>query len=72
MGIDGILGHSNIAEITNNSVTAAGSLITKQKNTGLIIAVRGYVKGKHKFMQNGSIRLLQLFRPVNFNHTWVS
>lgn len=49
MGIDGIFGRSDIAAITNDSVTAAGNLITKLKNAGLIEAVRGYGKGKYRF-----------------------
>ena len=49
MGIDGIFGRSDIAAITNDSVTAAGNLITKLKNAGLIEAVNGYGKGKYKF-----------------------
>ena len=42
MGIDGIFGRSDIAAITNDSVTAAGNLITKLKNANLIEAVRGF------------------------------
>lgn len=51
MGIDGIFGRSDIAAITGDSVTAAGNLITKLKKAGLIIAVRGYGKGKYKFIE---------------------
>lgn len=51
MGIDGIFGRSDIAAITNDSVTAAGNLITKLKNAGLIEAVSGYGKGKYKFVE---------------------
>ena len=32
MGVDGIFGRSDIAAITNDSVTAAGNLITKLKD----------------------------------------
>ena len=49
MGIDGIFGRSDIAAITNNSVTAAGNLITRLKNADLIEAVSGFGKGKYKF-----------------------
>ena len=49
MGIDGIFGRSDIAAITNDSVTAAGNLITKLKKAGLIKAVSGHGKGKYKF-----------------------
>ncbi|NBH73879.1 AAA family ATPase [Clostridiaceae bacterium] len=51
MGIDGIFGRSDIAAITNDSVTAAGNLITKLKNAGLIVAVSGYGKGKYQFIE---------------------
>lgn len=51
MGIDGIFGRSDIAAIINDSVTAAGNLITKLKNAGLIEAVSGYGKGKYKFVE---------------------
>lgn len=51
MGIDGIFGRSDIAAITNESLTAAGNLIIKLKNAGLIEAVSGYGKGKYKFIK---------------------
>lgn len=51
MGFDSIFGRSDIAAITNDSVTAAGNLITKLKNAGLIEAVSGYGKGKYKFIK---------------------
>ena len=51
MGFDGIFGRSDIATITNDSVTAAGNLITKLKNAGLIESVRGFGKGKYKFIE---------------------
>ena len=51
MGTDGIFGRSDIAAITNDSVTAAGNLITKLKNACLIEAVNGYGKGKYKFVE---------------------
>lgn len=49
MGIDGIFGRSDIMEVVGISITAAGNLITKLKNAGLIQAVSGYGKGKYKF-----------------------
>ena len=49
VGTDGIFGRSDIAAITNDSVTAAGNLITKLKKAGLIEAVSGYGKGKYAF-----------------------
>lgn len=51
MGTDGIFGRSDIAAITNDSVTAAGNLIAKLKKAGLIRAVSGYGKGKYKFSE---------------------
>ena len=50
MGLDGVFGRSDIAAITNDSVTAAGNLITKLKNADLIEAVSGFGKGKYKFV----------------------
>ena len=50
MGVDGIFGRSDIAAITNDSVTAAGNLITKLKNADLIEPVSGFGKGKYKFV----------------------
>ncbi len=49
MGVDGIFGRSDIAAITNDSVTAAGNLIAKLKKAGLIKEVSGYGKGKYIF-----------------------
>lgn len=49
MGIDGIFGRSDIMEVVGISITAAGNLITKLKDSGLIQAVSGYGKGKYKF-----------------------
>ena len=51
MGTDGIFGRSDVAAITNDSVTAAGNLITKLKNAELIEPVSGFGKGKYKFIQ---------------------
>lgn len=50
MGVDGIFGRSDIAAITNDSVTAAGNLITKLKDADLIEPVSGFGKGKYKFV----------------------
>ena len=49
MGIDGIFGRSDIMEVVGISITAAGNLITKLKDSGLIQAVSGRGKGKYKF-----------------------
>ena len=51
MGTDSVFGRSDIAAITNDSVTAAGNLITKLKKAGLLEAVSGYGKGKYKFIE---------------------
>lgn len=51
MGIDGIFGRTDIAAITRDSATAAGNLINKMKDAGLIEAVSGFGKGKYKFTQ---------------------
>ena len=50
MGIDGVFGRSDIAAITNDSVTAAGNLLNKLKEAELIEPVRGQGKGKYKFV----------------------
>ena len=50
MGVDGIFGRSDISAITNDSVTAAGNLITKLKSANLIAPVSGYGKDKWKFV----------------------
>ena len=50
MGVDGIFGRSDVAAITNDSVTAAGNLINKLKNAELIEPVSGFGKGKYKFV----------------------
>ena len=51
MGIDGIFGRTDITAITGDSATAAGNLINKMKDAGLIEAVAGFGKGKYKFTQ---------------------
>ena len=51
MGIDGIFGRNDIMEITSVSITAAGNLITKLKNAGLVEPVSGYGKGKYRFVK---------------------
>lgn len=50
-GFDSVFGRSDIASITNDSFTAAGNLITKLKDAGLIEPVSGYGKGKYKFIK---------------------
>lgn len=51
MGIDGIFGRSDISSITGDSVTAAGNLISKLKTANLIVPVKGYGKGKYRFIE---------------------
>ena len=51
MGTDGIFGRSDISSITGDSVTAAGNLINKLKNASLIVPVKGYGKGKYRFVE---------------------
>ena len=50
MGIDSIFGRSDIMNVMGISTTAAGKLITKLKDVGLLQAVKGYGKGKYKFV----------------------
>lgn len=51
MGTDGIFGRSDISSITGDSVTAAGNLISKLKTASLIVPVKGYGKGKYRFIK---------------------
>jgi ATP-dependent DNA helicase RecG len=51
MEFDGIFGRSDIVAITNDSATAAGNLISRLKDAGLIEAVSGFGKGKYKFVR---------------------
>lgn len=51
MGTDGIFGRSDISSITGDSVTAAGNLISKLKSASLIVPVKGYGKGKYRFIE---------------------
>jgi ATP-dependent DNA helicase RecG len=50
MGSDKAFGRSDVASITHESATAAGNLINKLKNAGLIEAVSGFGKGKYRFI----------------------
>lgn len=47
MGTGTAFGRSDVAAITHDSVTAAGNLINKLKDAGLLEAVSGYGKGKY-------------------------
>lgn len=51
MGTDGVFGRSDIASIAGDSVTAAGNLISKLKAASLIAPVKGYGKGKYRFIE---------------------
>ncbi len=51
MGTDGVFGRSDISSITGDSVTAAGNLISKLKAASLIVPVKGYGKGKYRFIE---------------------
>ena len=51
MGTDTAFGGSDVAAITHDSVTAAGNLINKLKDAGLLEAVSGFGKGKYKFIE---------------------
>ena len=51
MGMDGVFGRSDIVNITGESATAAGNLINKMKECGLVETVAGFGKGKYRFVQ---------------------
>jgi len=51
MGVERVFGHSDISAITKDSVTAAGNLINKLKEAGLIESVSGQGKGKYRFIK---------------------
>jgi len=51
IGVDSVFGRSDVADITGISVTAAGKLINKLKNAGLIEPVSVLGKGKYKFVK---------------------
>lgn len=48
-GVDSIIGRSDIIQVTGNSLTAAGKLINKMVDIGLLECVTGYGKGKYRF-----------------------
>lgn len=48
-GVDSFIGRSEIVQITGDSLTAAGKLIKKMKEVGLIESVTGHGKGKYRF-----------------------
>ena len=51
MSFDGVFGRNDIMDIVNISITAAGNLINKLKETGLIEPIIGQGKGKYKFTE---------------------
>lgn len=48
-GVESIIGRSDIVQVTGDSLTAAGNLINKMKEAGIIESVIGYGKGKYRF-----------------------
>ena len=48
-GTQVIIGRSDIAKVTGDSLTAAGKIISKMKELGLLEAVSGHGKGKYRF-----------------------
>ena len=51
MSFDGVFGRNDIMDIVNISITAAGNLINKLKEAGLIESVIGQGKGKYRFAE---------------------
>ena len=51
-GYEGIFGRKDIASLTGDSQTAAGGLIKKIKEAGMIAEAKGYGKGKYRFIEN--------------------
>ena len=51
-GYKGVFGRKDIASLTGDSETAAGGLIKKMKEADLIAEVKGYGKGKYRFLGN--------------------
>ena len=50
MGMDGVFGRSDIVNITGESGTAAGNLINKMKECGLVETLAEFGKGKYRFV----------------------
>ena len=50
-GFEKIFGRMDISNFTNESLTASGNLIGKLKSASLIEEVRGYGKGKYRFIK---------------------
>lgn len=48
-GTQAIIGRSDIVKVTGESLTAAGKIIAKMKEQGLLEAVSGHGKGKYRF-----------------------
>lgn len=48
-GVESIIGRSDIVQVTGDSLTAAGNLINKMKEAGIIESVIGHGKGKYRF-----------------------
>lgn len=50
-GYEAFFGRQDVASFTEESQTAAGRLITKLKESGIISLIEGYGKGKYQFKQ---------------------
>ena len=50
-GNEGVFGRNDIATVTETSYSSAGDLIVKLKEADLIAEVKGYGKGKYKFIK---------------------
>lgn len=50
-GNEGVFGRNDIATVTETSYSSAGDLIVKLKEADLIVEVKGYGKGKYKFIK---------------------
>lgn len=50
-GTDSVIGRSDIVQVTGDSLTAAGKLISKMKEVELLEPVTGHGKGKYRFKQ---------------------
>ncbi len=51
MCFEKIFGRLDVSNLTKDSVTASGNLINKLKDASLIEEVRGFDKGKYRFVK---------------------
>ncbi len=54
-GAESVIGRSDIVKVTGDSLTAAGKLINKMKEIGLLEPVTGHGKGKYRFKQTTAL-----------------